>query len=85
MHPRIIMHPYRPDLNGQDVSEFRDPRGARIFVEFADLVRRQDEGFVDYVWQWKDDPHRLVPKESYIRGFAAVGLDHRHRHLHRRT
>jgi PAS domain S-box-containing protein len=73
LHPRIIMHPYRPELVGQDVSDFRDPRGVRIFVEFADLVRRQDEGFIDYVWQWKDDPHRLVPKESYIRGFKPWG------------
>jgi PAS domain S-box-containing protein len=71
--PRILMHPYRPELNGQDVTEFRDPRGVRIFVEFANLVRRQNEGFVDYVWQWKDDPHRLVPKESYIRGFKPWG------------
>jgi PAS domain S-box-containing protein len=73
LHPRILMHPYRPELNGQDVTEFRDPRGVRIFVEFANLVRRQNEGFVDYVWQWKDDPHRLVPKESYIRGFKPWG------------
>jgi CBS domain-containing protein len=73
MHPHILMHPYRPELNGQDVSDFRDPRGVRIFVEFTDLVRRQNEGFIDYVWQWKDDPHRLVPKESYIRGFAPWG------------
>jgi CBS domain-containing protein len=73
MHPRILMHPYRPDLNGQDVSDYRDARGARLFVEFADLVRRQNEGFLDYVWQWKDDPQRLVPKESYIRGFTPWG------------
>ncbi|HAL92768.1 MAG TPA: hypothetical protein DCM68_07070 [Verrucomicrobia bacterium] len=73
MQPRMLMHPYRPELNGQDVGEFRDPRGTRIFVEFANLVRRQNEGFVDYVWQWKDDPHRLVPKESYIRGFEPWG------------
>lgn len=73
MHPRIIMHPYRPELVGQDVSNFRDPRGVRIFVEFADLVRRQEEGFIDYVWQWKDDPKRLVAKESYIRGFKPWG------------
>ncbi|HBA82521.1 MAG TPA: hypothetical protein DCZ95_00360 [Verrucomicrobia bacterium] len=73
MQPRMLMHPYRPELNGQDVSEFRDPRGVRIFVEFSNLVRQESEGFVDYVWQWKDDPHRLVPKESYIRGFKPWG------------
>ncbi len=73
MHPRIVMHPYRTDLNGQDVTEFRDPRGTRIFVEFADVVRRKSEGYVEYVWQWKDDPARLAPKESYIRGFEPWG------------
>lgn len=73
MQPRIVMHPYRADLNGQDVSEFRDPRGVRIFVEFADVVRRQHEGYIEYVWQWKDDPTRLAAKESYIKGFEPWG------------
>lgn len=73
MHPRMVMHPYRTDLDGQDLSEYRDPRGVRIFVEFADLVRRQQEGYVDYVWQWKDDPSRLAPKESYVKGFRPWG------------
>ena len=73
LHPRILMHPYREDLNDQDVSDFRDARGVRIFVEFADLVRRKREGYIKYVWQWKDDPRRLAPKESYIRGFEPWG------------
>ena len=73
MHPRMVMHPYRRDLEGQDVSDFRDARGVRIFVEFAQLVRRQQEGHVEYVWQWNDDPERLAPKESYVRGFAPWG------------
>ena len=73
LEPRIIMHPYRKDLNGQNVSNFRDARGVRIFVEFANLVRRQGEGYIEYYWQWKDDPNRVVPKESYIRGFEPWG------------
>jgi PAS domain S-box-containing protein len=73
LQPRIVMHPYRKDLNGQDVSGFRDARGVRIFVEFAQLVRRQREGYIEYYWQWKDDPSRVVPKESYIREFAPWG------------
>ena len=44
-----------------------------IFVKFADLVRKDGEGYVDYVWQWKDDPARLEPKQSYIRGFEPWG------------
>ena len=73
LHPRIIMHPYRKDLNGRDVSDFRDARGVRIFSEFAKLVQRQGEGYISYVWQWKDDPSRLAPKESYIKGFRPWG------------
>ncbi len=71
--PRMIMHPYRSDLNGQALNSFTDPRGVAIFVEFADLVRRSGEGYIDYVWQWKDDPARLEPKESYVKGFAPWG------------
>jgi PAS domain S-box-containing protein len=71
--PRMIMHPYRTDLNGQDLSGFTDPRGVPIFVEFADLVQREGQGYVDYVWQWQDDPERLEPKESYVKGFTPWG------------
>jgi PAS domain S-box-containing protein len=73
MQPRMIMHPYRGDLNGQELDSFTDPRGVAIFVEFADQVRREGEGYIDYVWQWKDDPQRLEPKESYVKGFAPWG------------
>ncbi len=73
MQPRMIMHPYRSDLNGQDVSEFFDPRGVAIFVEFARQVERAEEGYLNYVWQWKDDPTRLEPKESFVKGFSPWG------------
>ena len=73
MHPRMVMHPYREDLNGKDLSDFRDPGGTRPFVEFANLVREKDHGYVGYVWQWKDDPGRLEAKESYVRGFQPWG------------
>lgn len=67
--PTMVMHPYRSDLDGQDISGFTDPRGVQIFVEFADLVEAQEDGYVDYVWQRFDDLERLEPKESYVKGF----------------
>ena len=73
MQPRMIMHPYRPDLNGQDLENFTDPRGVQIFVEFTELVERDGEGYIDYVWQWNDDPQRLEPKQSYVKGFEPWG------------
>jgi signal-transduction protein with cAMP-binding, CBS, and nucleotidyltransferase domain/predicted metal-dependent phosphoesterase TrpH len=70
---RMIMHPYRSDLDGRDVSDFQDPRGVRIFVEFAHALRDREDAYVEYVWQWKDDPDRLEPKQSYIKKFAPWG------------
>jgi PAS domain S-box-containing protein len=73
MHPRMIMHPYRPDLEGKDLSSFTDPNGKRLFVEFVQTVQNAGGGFVDYMWQWKDDPSRIVPKISYVTGFEPWG------------
>jgi signal transduction histidine kinase len=73
MHPRIIMHPYRPDLEGKDISGFADPNGKRLFVEFVKVVQAKSAGYVDYEWQWKDDPGRIVPKISYVKGFEPWG------------
>jgi signal transduction histidine kinase len=71
--PRMIMHPYRPDLEGRDVSQFTDPQGKRIFHECVQTVASQGSGFVDYSWQWKDDPERIVPKISYVTEFQPWG------------
>ena len=73
MQPRIIVHPYRPDLEGQDISDYTDPNGKHLFVEFVKVVRAHGAGYVDYEWQWKDNPDRIVPKISYVKGFEPWG------------
>lgn len=73
MQPRMVMHPYRPDLEGQDISTFADPAGKRLFVACVKIVRAQGAGYVDYQWQWMDDPSRIVPKISYVMGFDPWG------------
>jgi PAS domain S-box-containing protein len=73
MRPVLIMHPYRPDLEGRDASEMTDPGGKRLFVEFVDTVRRQGAGYVDYRWQWQDNPDKIVSKISYVKGFTPWG------------
>ena len=73
MHPRMIVHPYRPDLNGKDLTDYVDPVGNRVFVEFVNMVKSRQAGYVDYVWQWKDQPERLEAKESYVKGFEPWG------------
>lgn len=73
MHPRMIVHPYRPDLNGKDLSTFTDSEGKHIFAEMVKLVESKGDGYVEYTWQWKDEEKRIVPKVSYVRGFAPWG------------
>jgi len=68
-HPRMIDHPYRPDLNGTDLTDFQDSAGKKVFVEFVRAVSATGESYVDYMWQWNDDSTRVVPKLSYVRLF----------------
>jgi two-component system cell cycle sensor histidine kinase/response regulator CckA len=73
MQPKMVMHPYRTDLEGQDLSDYTDSNGTRPFVEFVRIVKNHSAGYVDYAWQWKDDPGRIAPKISYVRAFKPWG------------
>jgi CBS domain-containing protein len=76
MHPRMVMHPYRPELVGADLRDYVDPEdkgGRRLFVELRALVEEANEGYLEYMWQWKDDPTHLEPKLSYVKGIPEWG------------
>ena len=71
--PYMVVHPYRPDLEGTDLGDFQDPSGRRLFVEMTQVVERDGAGYVRYMWQWKDESDRIVPKLSFVKGFAPWG------------
>jgi PAS domain S-box-containing protein len=73
MKPSMVMHPFRTDLNGKDLRDFTDPHGKRLFVEFVETVKKSENGYVDYMWQWKDDSLHIVPKLSYVELFKPWG------------
>ncbi len=70
--PRMIMHPMRSDLDGQDLRNFEDANGKRFFTEMAEVVQQQGEGFVEYVWPL---PGETAPTEkiSYVKSFKPWG------------
>ena len=70
--PRVLMHPMKPELDGKDVSDLQDPAGNHLFVEFADIVKKDGTGFVSYLWP-KPGFDQPVPKISYVQGFAPWG------------
>jgi len=72
--PYMIMHPFRPDLDGKTLEDYKDPNGKKIFVEMAKAVKNDaGEGYVDYYWQWKDDKNKIVQKLSYVKVFKPWG------------
>ena len=73
LRPRMIMHPYRPDLEGMDLSSYTDLNGKKLFMEFVEKVTTTGSGYVPYLWQWKDVPDQIVPKLSYVKLFEPWG------------
>jgi methyl-accepting chemotaxis protein len=72
MHPRMVMHPMRKELDGKDLSENKDPNGKRLFIEFVETVKRSGAGFVAYEWP-KPGAEKPQPKLSYVAGFTPWG------------
>lgn len=70
--PRMIMHPIKPELNGKDLTENKDPTGKRLFVEFANVVKQDGAGVVEYQWP-KPGSDTPQPKLSYVTGFQPWG------------
>ncbi len=76
MLPKMIMHPYRQDLIGKDLTNYKDVEnksGIRLFSEFVKIVETKNHGFLEYYWQWMNDPTRIGPKLSYVKGINQWG------------
>jgi methyl-accepting chemotaxis protein len=69
MHPRMVMHPTNPKLDGGDLTDNKDPNGKRLFMEMVDVVKRERSGFVAYEWP-KPGHDKPQPKISYVVGYA---------------
>lgn len=74
MQPNMIMHPFKPQLNGKDISGVKDPDGVALFIEMVNVVKKEGGGFVEYKWPKPGlDEKEPVPKISYVSGFAPWG------------
>lgn len=72
MHPKVVMHPIRPELEGQDQGQRKDPNGKFLYVEFVEIVKKSGGGYVDYMWP-KPGSDVPVDKAAYVKGFAPWG------------
>ncbi len=65
LHPKMLMHPMIPDLNGKDLTNNKDPNGFALFVEFVKVAKANGSGFVEYMWS-KPGAADPVEKISYV-------------------
>ena len=72
LQPAMVMHPFKPELNGKDLSGIKDPSGKRIFLEFARVCKEKGGGFVDYLWP-KPGESEPVSKVSYVKLYQPWG------------
>jgi len=72
MSPTMLMHPMKPELEGQDLSGTKDPNGKALFNEMVKVARTQGAGLVDYQWA-KPGEKEPVPKISYVELFKPWG------------
>ncbi len=66
---KVIMQPYQPEIIGHDLSDYRDVKGNLLFREIVEMVGKNGNGFIDYTWQWKDNPDKTALKVSYVHLF----------------
>ncbi|SIP95939.1 methyl-accepting chemotaxis sensory transducer with Cache sensor [Aromatoleum tolulyticum] len=64
---RMLAHPIKPELNGKDLSGFKDAGGQHIFVRFSEIGRQGGE--LHYMWP-KPGYTEPQPKISYVKQAA---------------
>ncbi len=70
--PRMVMHPYKPELNGEDLRTLEDANGEYPFVKMVRVARSEGGGFVDYLWP-KPGAEEAAPKISFVKHYEPWG------------
>ncbi len=65
----MVMHPIKPEMDGTDQSEEKDPNGKPLFKDMVAACEKGDGGFVDYMWP-KAGSAAPQPKVTYVQAFA---------------
>jgi serine phosphatase RsbU (regulator of sigma subunit) len=68
---KMVMHPLKPELEGQDMMDTKGPKGEAIFHDLVLESQRDSEAFVSYTWQSKYSPLIFEPQTSYAKYYWA--------------
>jgi signal transduction histidine kinase/CheY-like chemotaxis protein len=72
MQLKMIMHPFVTNLDNQNLSNYTDPNGKKLFVEMNRLVATSGAGYLEYFWP-KPGQDKPVAKVSHVKLFAPWG------------
>jgi len=70
--PKMIMHPVVTKLDGENLKEYKDPKGKYLFNEMVDVCKKDKSGFVKYEWL-NPKSNVIEPKISYVFTFEPYG------------
>ncbi|MFN3075697.1 MAG: diguanylate cyclase [Alphaproteobacteria bacterium] len=72
LQTKMVLHPIFPDLEGKDLTDFKDPNGKYLFRDFVELAQQRGGGFVRYLWP-KPGNKLPVEKVSFVKLFEPWG------------
>ncbi|MBN9358388.1 MAG: cache domain-containing protein [Herbaspirillum huttiense] len=61
----ILIHPIKPELEGKDMTNVKDPVGYSLFIEITKAAGKPDGDFVNYMWP-KVGVADPVPKTTFV-------------------
>jgi methyl-accepting chemotaxis protein len=70
--PKMLMHPFKPELIGRTLGDFKDANGTLLYQEAVNVARVNGAGFIHYV-RPRPGEDRLVPKLTRIASFKPWG------------
>ncbi|QDK42725.1 hypothetical protein DOM21_14950 [Bacteriovorax stolpii] len=63
---KMILHPIKPEMNNTDISNYKSPKGVRIFAEMNEMLKSEGKGWYNYSWP-KNPQVGEKEKTSYLK------------------
>ncbi|PYF80975.1 methyl-accepting chemotaxis sensory transducer with Cache sensor [Marinomonas alcarazii] len=72
MNAKLLMHPFKPEITGKDMSTVTDVNGFHHWQEMVSVVQKKGEGYVHYAYK---GPQVSQPEDkvSYVKGYKPWG------------
>jgi signal transduction histidine kinase len=74
MNGKMLMHPIKPAMEGQDLIGLKDSNGKRFFVDMIAVAKEKGNGWVDYLWPKPGSTDRST-KVSYVKKVTCNGTE----------